>query len=165
MFTAILLMLAPCSEPQFTVENKIGPAPAFKVVNRTQATYDPYHIDTYAKFREQMSRPSGWGVLYVGVPDGSIGSYAPHAVVPSGFLGIENGVYDCKYSPNGPVMEKRQRVEVPASPFPSIPTTPVTGAVHRSSSSSGFYPTDGMYTHAPGVVFRGFTSGGGCLTG
>lgn len=156
---------------------------------RTQ--YDPYRFDTYAEFRDMIVRTGEWyyrhdeytpvlGALFVGVPDTAVGTYELHCRVPSGFGGLADGVYDCRYNPAdpaNPVMELRRPMPAleglatlftrpgPAYPFagpPGVAPTPASGAAGLQPTARALTTT----TSVPGAAIfrlgRGLFSGNNC---
>jgi hypothetical protein len=85
---------------------------------RPAANADPYRAKSWFDFYARVNRVGGRGVLYIGVPDGSVGVYELHYRIPSGDIpGVADGVYDCWHDPVKcePVMELRKP---PPAPLP-----------------------------------------------
>ena len=91
------------------------------------SVYDPYGMP-YKDFIEHVTRLGKWywdhgrvkesmGVLYVGVQDKSVGTYEIHCWVPSGFKGLQDGVYDCYYDP----VTTKAVMSLRSSPVRSLP--------------------------------------------
>lgn len=100
--------------------------PAWQVdgqeTNTTSArpSYDPYHAESYRDFLNKLSGGYGPGILYVGVPDGSVGTYEFHYAVEAGFGGLARGVYDCGYD------EETGQAKMQLRPAPVVAVQGVT---------------------------------------
>ena len=94
-----------------------GPAADPPRVGRpSPSVADPFGAKSYAAFFARVNREGGYGVLYVGVPDESAGSYVWHYRVESKFGGLADGVYDCWHDAAKceAVMTRRTEPAVPA---------------------------------------------------
>jgi hypothetical protein len=131
-----------------------------------QPVYDPYHARSYREFLSWVHRGMR-PILYVGVPDASVGTYENHYVVPAGFGGLASGVYDCFFDEATgqakttlrvlPVLEVRHPPFARSSgPDPSTTrTTYVTPAVGTSTRLPVGSAEAGIGTTVRAVI-RGF---------
>lgn len=79
---------------------------------------DPYGCKTFREFHGKIDAGHR-GVLYVRVPDRSVGTQQVHCRVDAGFEAFEAGVWDCwKDGGTGQlVMDRRKATAAPAPPM------------------------------------------------
>lgn len=111
MFQTMLLLAAVVSAPPQAPVPPQAPAAA--------KPRDPNHCRDYAELY-RLAESGVYVVLYVGVPDASVGRYTPHWSAPSGFRGLADGIYDCRRdAATGRVMMTLRQPQRVAPPPPA----------------------------------------------